>query len=292
MMRVLLVLLSALLPLSLSAAEKLNVVTSFTVLADLTQQIGGEHVQVVNLAGADHDPATYQPGAEDAKRVGKARLIVENGLGLEPWLDKLVTSAGATSRVVVASKGATPRPFDPEGKTAPDAYAWNSIANAQLYANNIATALIAADPDNAKAYASNAKNYARQAHLVMAQSKARFANLPQNGRHILVTSEGEKYLGHPYTVDIEVAKGLPLDRELNANEVASLISQIKQNKTDAVFVDNLKDPAARQKVIEQTGVRFGGPLRTRSLAASGPAATYLGAYQANMDTLYNALLKP
>jgi zinc/manganese transport system substrate-binding protein len=291
-MRVLLVLLSALLPLSLSAAEKLNVVTSFTVLADLTQQIGGDHVQVVNLAGADRDPATYQPVAEDAKRVGKARLIIENGLGLEPWLDHLVAGAGAASRIVVASKGATPRPFDPEGKTAPDAYAWNSIANAQLYANNIATALIAADPDNAKAYASNAKNYARQVHLVMAQSKTRFATLPQNGRHILVTSDGAKYLGHPYTVDIEVAKGLPLDRELNADEVASLINQIKQNNTDAVFVDNLKDTATRQKIVEQTGVRFGGPLRTRSLAASGPSATYLGAYQVNMDTLYNALLKP
>lgn len=291
-MRVLLVLLSMMLPLSLSAAEKLNVVTSFSVLADLTQQVGGEHVQVVNLAGADRDPATYQASADDAKRVAKARLVIENGLGLEPWLDHLVASAGAASRVVIASKGATPRPFDPEGKTAPDAYAWNSIANAQLYANNIATALIAADPNNARAYSTNARNYARQVHLVIAQTKTRIATLPQDGRHILVSSEAARYLGHPYTVDIDVAKGLPTDRELNADEITSLISQIKQNKTNAVFIDNLKDPAARQKITEQTGVRFGGPLRTQTLASSGPASTYLGAYQANIDTLFNALQKP
>lgn len=292
-MRVLLVLLSVmLLPLPLSAAEKLNVVTSFTVLADLTQQVGGANVQVVNLAGADHDPATYQASAEDARRVGKARLVIENGLGLEPWLDPLVARAGATSRVVIASKGATPRPFDPEGKTAPNAYAWNSIANAELYANNIANALIAIDPNNARVYATNARNYARQVHLVMAQTKARFATLALDGRHILLASEAARYLGHPYILDIEVAKGLPTDRELNADEVNALISQIKQNKTNAVFLDTLKDPASRQKVIEQTGVRIGGPLRTQALAGSGPASTYLGAYQANMDTLFNALQKP
>ncbi len=87
-MRVLLVLLSMmLLPLPLSAAGRINIVTSFTVLADLTRQVGGEHVQVVNLAGADLDPATYQASADDARHIGAARLVIENGLGLEPWLD-------------------------------------------------------------------------------------------------------------------------------------------------------------------------------------------------------------
>lgn len=292
-MRVLLVLLSMmLLPLPLSAAGKVNVVTSFTVLADLTRQVGGEHVQVVNLAGADRDPATYQASADDARHIATARLVIANGLGLEPWLDHLVAAAGAGAKVVIASKGATPRPFDPEGKTAANAYAWNSIANAELYANNIATALIAADPDNAKVYSGNARNYARQVHLVMAQAKARFATLPQDGRHILVASDAARYLGHPYTVDIEVAKGLPTDRELSADEVNALIGQIKQNKSNAIFLDSLKDPASRQKVIEQTGVHIGGPLRTQALAGSGPASTYLGAYQANMDTLFNALQTP
>jgi len=91
-MRALLVLFSLMLSMSLSAAEKLPVVTSFSILADMVHQVGGEHVQITNMVGADADAHTYEPTPDDAKALLKAKVIIKNGLGFEPWLDRLVTS--------------------------------------------------------------------------------------------------------------------------------------------------------------------------------------------------------
>ena len=91
-MRALLVLLSLMVSMSLSAAEKLQVVTSFSILADMTRQVGKEHIQITNMVGPDADAHTYEPTPDDAKALLKARLIIKNGLGFEPWLDRLVTS--------------------------------------------------------------------------------------------------------------------------------------------------------------------------------------------------------
>ena len=92
-MRALLVLFSLLLSMSLSAAEKLPVVTSFSILADMVHQVGGEHIQITNMVGPDADAHTYEPTPDDAKALLKAKLIIKNGLGFEPWLDRLVASS-------------------------------------------------------------------------------------------------------------------------------------------------------------------------------------------------------
>src|SRR5207253_8841320 len=147
-MRALLVLFSLLLPLSLStasAAEKLQVVTSFSILADMTHQVGGEHIQITNMVGPDADAHTYEPTPDDSKVLLKARLIIKNGLGFEPWLDRLVTSTETKTPVITASRGVIPRTMDEDGETIPDPHAWHNLANTELYVNNITKALIAAD---------------------------------------------------------------------------------------------------------------------------------------------------
>ena len=109
-MRVVLVLFSLLLSMSISAlaaaAEKLQVVTSFSILADMTQQVGGEHIQITNMVGADADAHTYEPTPDDAKALLNAKLIIKNGLGFEPWLDRLVTSTETTAPVISAATSA------------------------------------------------------------------------------------------------------------------------------------------------------------------------------------------
>lgn len=107
-MRVLLVLFSLMLSMSLSAAEKLQVVTSFSILADMTRQVGGEHIHITNMVGPDADAHTYEPTPDDAKALLKAKLIIKNGLGFEPWLDRLVTSTETTAPVISASRGVIP----------------------------------------------------------------------------------------------------------------------------------------------------------------------------------------
>jgi len=290
-MRVLIVLLALIFPLSLSAAEKLKVVTSFSILADITRQIGGDTIVVQNLVAPGQDAHTYTPTTADTQRLLKADLIVENGLGYEPWLDSFIAKNNKVKPTVVASTGVIPVTTEQKGNTVTDPYAWLNLANVELYIDNITTALIAADPNNAKIYTSNSKNYVKQIHALLVQARLRFGALSEAERNIVTSYNELAYMGHPYGIYFIAPAGISTGHELSSAELAALIKQIKNDKINAVFMDNIKDPHSLQQITDKTSARVGGPLYTTSLATQGPAATFLGMYEYNLDTLYDALKK-
>ena len=294
-MRALLVLFSLLLPLSLStasAAEKLQVVTSFSILADIAHQVGGEHIRITNMVGPDADAHTYEPTPDDAKALLKARLIIKNGLGFEPWLDRLVTSTETKTPVITASRGVIPRTLDDDGETIPDPHAWHNLANIELYVSNITKALIAADPANKADYERNSQTYLKQIYRLLAEAKTRLGSLPPGNRKIVTSHDAFGYLGQAYGIDFMAPQGLSTEREPSAAEVAALITQIRQAKVKAVFVENIKDARLLKQIAEESGAHIGGTLYSDALAAEGPASTFLGLFEYNLNTLYNALSKP
>ena len=294
-MRALLVLFSLLLPLSLStaqAAEKLQVVTSFSILADITQQIGGEHIQITNLVGADEDAHTYEPSPDDAKALLKAKLIIKNGLGFEPWLDRLVASTGTQTPVITASRGVIPRSLEEDGETIPDPHAWHNLANVELYVNTITKALIAADPADQADYQRNSQAYLKQIYRLLAEAKARLGSLPPGNRKIVTSHDAFGYLGQAYGIDFLAPQGLSTEREPSAAEVAALITQIRQAKVKAVFMENIKDARLLKQIAEESGAHIGGTLYSDALAAKGPASTFTGLFEYNLNTLYDALSQP
>jgi zinc/manganese transport system substrate-binding protein len=144
-------------------AAPLTVVASFTVLGDLTQQIGGDDVAVTTLVGADGDTHVYQPTPNDAKALKEADLIVVNGLGFEGWINRLVESSGTKAPVVTASQGIAKTLTIKEEEDShdeheeghhhhggTDPHAWQSLTNGRVYVKNIAAALQKADPANSK----------------------------------------------------------------------------------------------------------------------------------------------
>ncbi|BAQ84053.1 metal ABC transporter substrate-binding protein [Pseudomonas sp. St29] len=294
-MRALLVLFSLLLPLSWSsaqAADKLAVVTSFSILADLTRQVGGEHVQITNLVGADEDAHTYEPTPDDAKALLKARLIIKNGLGFEPWLDRLVASSASKTPVITASRGVIPRTLDEDGEQIPDPHAWHNLANSELYVHNITQALIAADPAHQADYQRNSQAYLQQIYRLLAEAKAKLGALPAGNRKIVTSHDAFGYLGRAYGIDFMAPQGLSTEREPSAAEVAALITQIRNAKVKAVFMENIKDARLLQQIAEESGARIGGTLYSDALAASGPASTFIGLFEYNLNTLYDALSRP
>ena len=294
-MRALLVLFSLLLPLSLStasAAEKLQVVTSFSILADIAHQVGGEHIRITNMVGPDADAHTYEPTPDDAKALLKARLIIKNGLGFEPWLDRLVTSTETKTPVITASRGVIPRTLDEDGETIPDPHAWHNLANIELYVSNITKALIAADPANKADYERNSQTYLKQIYRLLAEAKTRLGSLPPGNRKIVTSHDAFGYLGQAYGIDFMAPQGLSTEREPSAAEVAALITQIRQAKVKAVFVENIKDARLLKQIAEESGAHIGGTLYSDALAAEGPASTFLGLFEYNVNTLYDALSKP
>lgn len=294
-MRALLVLFSLLLPLSLStasAAEKLQVVTSFSILADLTHQVGGEHIQITNMVGPDADAHTYEPTPDDAKALLKAKLIIKNGLGFEPWLDRLITSTETKTPVIAASRGVIPRTLDEDGETIPDPHAWHNLANIELYVSNITKALIAADPANKADYERNSRTYLKQIYHLLAEAKTRLGSLLPGNRKIVTSHDAFGYLGQAYGIDFMAPQGLSTEREPSAAEVAALITQIRQAKVKAVFMENIKDPRLLKQIAEESGAHIGGTLYSDALAAEGPASTFVGLFEYNLNTLYDALSKP
>ncbi|MFG0540412.1 MULTISPECIES: metal ABC transporter substrate-binding protein [Pseudomonas] len=288
-MRPLIVVLMLLLSPLLSAAERIKVVTSFSILADITRQIGGDQVQVINIVGPDSDAHVYETTPDDARHVLQARLVVENGLNFEPWLDRLIKTTGSQAQVVRASQGILPRTLDEEGQTIPDPHAWNSLANAKIYAANIAKALEAVDADNAQAYRSHLAAYQQQIDALLAEVKKSFAALPANNRRIVTSHDAFGYLGQAYGIEFLAPQGLSTEQEPTAKDVASIISMIKRDKIKAVFIENIKDSRLMRQIADDTGAKIGGTLYSDALAAEGPASTYLGMYRQNVQTLIQAL---
>ncbi|WP_248768638.1 metal ABC transporter substrate-binding protein [Pseudomonas sp. MWU12-2345] len=295
-MRALLVLFSSVLALSLNlstaqAADKLPVVASFSILRDITQQIGGDHIAVIGMVGPDADAHTYEPTPDDAKALLNAKLIVKNGLGFEPWLDRLVTSTETKAPVVTASKGVISHTMVDDGETIPDPHAWHNLANAEIYVNNITKALIKVDPANKDDYTRNSQAYLKVIHSLLAEAKVKLGNLPAGNRRIVTSHDAFGYLGQAYGIQFMAPQGLSTEREPSAAEVAALITQIRKDKVKAVFMENIKDARLLQQIADESGAQIGGTLYSDALAAEGPASTFTGLFEYNMNTLRAALSK-
>ncbi|WP_397377785.1 metal ABC transporter substrate-binding protein [Pseudomonas sp.] len=290
-MRTLIALLTLSFALFAHAEEKLKVVTSFSILADITQQIAGDKLELRNLVGADADAHVYQPSSEDAKAVFAADLIIANGLGFEPWLTRLIDSSEAPGTRLDASSGVLPLMLDEDGQQVADPHAWQNLANAEIYVQNIAKALIQADPDNAAHYSAGRDAYLGQIRRLLTEAKTGLGQLPPAQRTIITSHDAFAYLGQAYGLKFVAPQGLSTADEPSAADVAALIRQIRADGVKAVFVENIRDPRLIQQIASEAGAKVGGTLYSDALASEGPASTYLGMFKYNLDTLL-AALKP
>ncbi|MCQ4253668.1 metal ABC transporter substrate-binding protein [Stutzerimonas stutzeri] len=290
-MRYLLFVLALWLPLSLQAAEKLQVVTSFSILADLTREVGGDHVELTNLVDADADAHVYEPSPNDAKALLRADLIIANGLGFEPWLERVLASSEPKGKRINASAGVVPLMLDEDGERVPDPHAWQSLTNAKIYVHNIAKALGELDPANVDAYNQRRDAYLTRLHALLKKADAQIAGLLASQRKVVTSHDAFGYLGQAWQLAFIAPQGLSTHDEPSAADVAALIRQIRSEGVRAVFVENIRDPRLIQQIADEAGAKVGGTLYSDALASEGPASTYLGMFEHNLDTLM-AALKP
>lgn len=281
-----------------AAEEPLPVVASFSILGDLTQRVGGSLVRVHTLVGADADAHVYQPTPNDAKSVGKARLMITNGLGFEGWMDRLVRASGYRGPVVVASQGVkalTMKEDHHEGHhgghgQAADPHAWQDVANARLYVNNIAKALIAVDPGHQKVYQANADALTAELSALDARIRSSLSQVPAQRRRVVTTHDAFAYFAKAYGVEFRSPVGVSTDAEASAAGVGRLIRQIKQEKIPAVFMENISDPRLMERIRSETGARIGGTLYSDALSGpTGSASTYIKMMEHNTSVLVEAL---
>jgi len=273
-----------------AAAEKLKAVASFSILADLVKEVGGNHVDVTAIVGPDGDAHVFQPSPQDAKAVADANIVVINGLGLEGWMARLIQSSGTKAPVVVASKGVRPLQGEGEDKGKADPHAWQSIANAKIYVGNIRDGLISADPADKADYEANAKAYLGKLDQLEAQVKAAIASIPPKNRKIITTHDAFGYFGRAYGMAFIAPQGVSTETEPSAKDVAKIIRQITAQRVPAVFLENISDDRLMQQIARESGAKVGDKLYSDALSKPGAGAdTYIAMMQNNIAAFSKAL---
>jgi zinc/manganese transport system substrate-binding protein len=276
-------------PAGAEPPSRLPVVASFSILADLVREIGGERVGIRALVGPDGDAHAYQPTPADAKVLAEARLVVVNGLGFEGWIERCIKSSKTTAPVVVASSG-VPLRLDEEGGHGIDPHAWQSIGNVRLYVGNIRDGLIAADSEGAETYRANAKAYLDKLAALEAEVVEKIAKITPSRRKIITTHDAFGYFGAAYGFEFIAPEGVATEAEPSARDIAKIIRQIKAQKIPAVFMENIIDARTMTRIAAETGAQVGGILFSDALSGpSGPAPTYVDMMRHNVSELANAL---
>ncbi len=277
-------------PAAAQPASRLPVVATFSILADFVRNVGGERVDVTALVGPGGDTHVYQPKPADAEKLGRARLIVENGLGLEGWIDRLIRASGTSASVIAATKGIKPQEMHEGGHIALDPHAWQSVANAKIYVTNICDALIAADPGGEEAYRANKAAYLGKLDALESEIRAAIAKIPPERRQIITTHDAFGYFGMAYGFRFIAPEGVSTETEASARDVAKIIRQIKAEKIPAVFLENVTDPRLVQRIAAESGAKIGGTLYSDALSPpDGPASTYIDMMRHNVLELSAAL---
>lgn len=279
-----------LMPLGAAAEERLKVVTTFTVLAEMAQNVAGDAADVVSITKPGAEIHGYQPTPRDIVRASDADLILWNGLNLELWFEQFLGNLGDIPSVTLTD-GIEPISISSgayEGKANP--HAWMGLDNAMIYVDNIAAALSLNDPDNILIYLNNAAAYKDDIRATIAPLKAQLDALPEDKRW-LVTCEGAfSYLARDFGLKELYLWPMNADQTGTPQQVRSVIDGVRDNDIPVVFCESTVNTSPAKQVARETGARYGGELYVDSLsAADGPVPTYLDLLRVTAQTVVDGL---
>ena len=273
--------------------NRLKVVTSFTILADMASNVAGDAADVVSITKPGAEIHGYQPTPKDIAKARDADLVLYNGLNLELWFNKFLRRLKNVPSAVVTD-GIEPMAIGEgsyQGK--PNPHAWMSPTDAQVYVDNIANAMAEADPKNANTYYANAENYKQQINALIDPLRSALNALPEN-RRWLVTSEGAfSYLIRDFGLKELYLWPMNADSQGTPKQVKQVIDTVRAENITAVFSESTVSAKPAQQVARETDASYGGVLYVDSISqADGPVPTYLDLIRVTTETIVNALSEP
>ncbi|PCI88760.1 MAG: ABC transporter substrate-binding protein [Hyphomicrobiales bacterium] len=296
-------------------AENLKVVASFTIVADFAKNVGGEKIDIITLVGPNGDAHVYNPKPSDAVALSKANVILTNGLNFEGFLSKLVEASGTKAQIIKLTKGVEvleakeghdqdheenhsdvdqgDEHKDAEGHDhgENDPHAWQSVANAKMYVNNIAKAFCIADVSGCNVYEINASTYLKKLDKLEQFIKTSVSEIPQNKRTVITSHDAFGYFEHEYGIKFLAPEGISTETEASAADIAALIVQVKEDKASAIFVENISNARLIEQISKETGIEIGGSLYSDSLSdKNGPASSYIQMMRHNINTIKGAII--
>jgi zinc/manganese transport system substrate-binding protein len=287
-------------PRALLAQAPPVVVASFSILGDMVRQLAGDRVTLRVLAGPETDAHVFQPRPSEAAAVGEAGLVVRNGLGFEPWLDRLLRSTNYRGPVVTATEGITPRQEAAghnhghshghghgHGSRAADPHAWQDVRLARSYATTIARGLGAILP----AEAIRSAEYDARLAALDAFVREEMAKVPAERRVMVTSHDAFGYFAAAHGVRVLAPQGIAPNAQPSAAQVARLIRQIRTERVSAVFIEGAGSQAVMERLAQDAGVTVRGRLYADTLSApDGPAPSYEAMVRHNIGLLVPAML--
>ena len=278
------------------AAATLSVASFSTILTEVAQKVGGEHVVVSALVKPGTDPHEYQPTPGDLRTASESGLILISGKGLENYLDKLQQATGG--RVEVLAVGdylpslliETP---DHQGTgnasaSTVDPHWWNSVPNAIRATEVVEKAFARLDPARAGDYQRGAEAYRQELSALDKDVRHKVARLPRDRRILVTSHDAFQYFAATYGFTIDSVEGVSTGTEPSSRHVSELIDKIKRRGVKAIFLESTLNPKVSREITQETGARIGGILYADGLG-EGDASTYSGMMRHNADTIVNAL---
>ncbi len=299
---------------SSSERGKIVVVVSLPILEDFVEQVGGDRVEVQCLVPAGMDMHAYEASPADVARVASADVVVVNGLGLEAWIDKLISHSGFKGPVVVASNGSKILEGDGEehhhhghahegdgdehdhhgnahegdGEHSVDPHAWMDVANAIHYVETIRDALTLQDREGTEQYDAWSSLYIAELRVLDAWVKRQVAQIPPEKRWIVTQHNALNYFCHAYGFKSESLTGLNSLEEPSANEFAKLVDALREKQIPAIFIESTLNSKTIDQLAGEAGVSVGGKLYVDSLP-DAPNDHYIGLFKLNIRTLIQEL---
>ncbi|KIC22238.1 MULTISPECIES: metal ABC transporter substrate-binding protein [unclassified Leisingera] len=272
------------------ADDKMKVVTTFTVLADMAANVAGDAAEVVSVTKPGAEIHGYEPTPRDIVRASDADLILWNGMNLELWFEQFLSNLDDVPSVTLTD-GIDPIPIAAgsyEGK--PNPHAWMGLDNALIYIDNIVEAFAEHDPENAAVYVKNAGEYKDKLRATIEPLRRSIAEIPEDKRW-LVTCEGAfSYLARDFGMKELYLWPMNADQVGTPQQVRSVIDGVRANDIPVVFCESTVNTAPAEQVARETGVAYGGELYVDSLSeADGPVPTYLDLLKVTSETVARGL---
>jgi zinc/manganese transport system substrate-binding protein len=267
-------------------------VASFTVLHDFLREVAGERMEARVIAGPDADAHHFQTRPSHAEIVRTARLAVRNGAGFDGWFNRLLGSTNFRGVSVVATEGMTllraqPKPGHNHGSN--DPHVWQDVRLAQQMVARVEAGLIRADAPGEAEYRARAAAYAARLAALDGWVRAEIARVPEARRVVVTSHDAFAYFGQAYGVRFLAPQGVG-NTEPSAQQVATLIRQIRAQNITAVFIENMSNPATLERLAREAGVTVRGRLYADALsAADGPAANYEAMMRHNVGLMVRAM---
>lgn len=288
-MKMLLCALLATLPLA--AAEPIKVSTFSTILTEIAQQVGGDHVAVTGHVKPGVDPHEFEPKPADMKIVGDAQLILLSAKHMESYVGKLKQATGAKGRLIEVGDGFSSLKMADEkdpGKTIDDPHWWQSVSNVQKAAKIVRDELIKLSPADEAFFSANATKYLEQLETLQKRARAKIAELPRDRRKLVTSHDAFQYFARENGFKIYAIEGISSSDQPSSKKVGDIIAAIRGQNVKAIFPESIENPKVLSEITRETGVKIGPALYADGLGA-GDAATYEGMFKHNVTAIVEAL---